>query len=328
MILRDTLRTFDYHSDFQCHDGNENCSWSRRLSWNLRDDHRRVDRIRITPDWCLLASIKFPPFGELSLELSRFRSVSCCIRHDDDTRRDAVVNPGTKWKWKCWARAISSRYTVPLFHLLTSLQVLSCRSLFQPGDTELPPIYFLDRHGGSGSNPPCTTKWIPPAKKAAVCLPVTTRVVLISLAYIHLDLDSSLRRSVKCKYSRRLLWDRKISRKYGWYFQTCVYTHWYTQDKINMIRNRSAILTLFRYRFWMHDCLRNLCNINNNILEYAYKFSFSDLNRITISYSINIHYFNMRLWLDWQILWRERISLFRFYNNFKVIYFASKVYMA
>lgn len=39
-------------------------------------------------------------------------------------------------------RAILPRYMLPLFHLLTSLRVLSCRSLFQPGDTELPSIYF------------------------------------------------------------------------------------------------------------------------------------------------------------------------------------------
>lgn len=37
------------------------------------------------------------------------------------------------------------------------------------------------------ANLPCTTKWVPPAEKAAVCLPVTTRVALISLAYIRLD---------------------------------------------------------------------------------------------------------------------------------------------
>lgn len=135
----------------------------------------------LPPPGCLLASIKLANY-RLSFP---FRSP---VAFGVTATRVGIPELNENGNIGCTARDLAPpRYMLPLFHLLTSLRVLSCRSLFQPGDTELPPIYFPDRHGGSGSNLPCTTKWVPPAEKAAVCLLVTTRVALISLAYIRLD---------------------------------------------------------------------------------------------------------------------------------------------
>lgn len=68
----------------QYHDCYENCSRSHRSSWNLRCGYGLINQARITPGRCLLASIKFPPFGELPLLVSVQSPVAFSGDNDSD----------------------------------------------------------------------------------------------------------------------------------------------------------------------------------------------------------------------------------------------------
>lgn len=80
-------------------------------------------------------------------------------------------------------------YVLPLFHLLNSLFLsvhipASSSPLLSSGSLSLVPESIPDRRYGiapnlfpqPAANPPCAMEWVPPAEKAAVCLPVTTRL--------------------------------------------------------------------------------------------------------------------------------------------------------
>lgn len=154
---------------------NENYSPSRRLFWNLRGSQiGETDFIPFEPGACLLASIKFPPWRitvSFPVGLSLLLHSGDATRSRTDGRTD--LSPKKRMKMEisaaqfdcigavCIHRLLSSLSLVsPSFSsLLLSLLSVTGESLFHnPGDTELPPIYFLETGGGGGSNLPCTTK--------------------------------------------------------------------------------------------------------------------------------------------------------------------------
>lgn len=97
-----------------------------RLSWNSRDNQVGMARHELLPTdvyWLRLSL----PLGELQ---TRFRSI--LLLHSIATI--VVARARIEWKWKSRHLVVISAlsvYAISLFHFLTSLRVLSCRSLFQ-----------------------------------------------------------------------------------------------------------------------------------------------------------------------------------------------------
>lgn len=160
----------------------------------MRGGRGRVDRARITPGRCLLASIKFPP----PLANYRLSFPFGLLLHSARRRRHASGRPPS-WipelneNGNVLGAILPHATTFPPSYLSPSSPVPESIPVWRYG---IAPNLF-PRPAGA----PCTTKWVSPAEKAAVCLPVTTRVALISLAYIRLDPGPFLRHFVKCKYS-------------------------------------------------------------------------------------------------------------------------------